>query len=218
MYSRTVNISLFVTFFILGILLLAIPVRAEKPMWTPDDSWINVSGTVESVDADSFVLDYGKNTITVEMDDGDRDADAYKLLPGDKVTVSGMIDDDLYEKRTIEASSVYVDKLNTYFYASAVDEEELPADTFITLEVPVVIPSTTIQGTVTAVTGDEEFILDKGIQEITVEVDAMPYNPLDNEGYQMIEVGDVVSVTGQMDEDFLEGREFVAESIVTIRD
>jgi hypothetical protein len=46
----------------------------------------------------------------------------------------------------------------------------------------------------------------------------MPYNPLDDKGYQKIEVGDVVSVSGNMDDDFLEGRELVAESIVTIAD
>ncbi len=42
------------------------------------------------------------------MDDWDDDADAYALLEGDEVTVSGRIDDNLYEIRTIEASRVYV--------------------------------------------------------------------------------------------------------------
>ena len=50
---------------------------------------ISVTGTVESVEADAFELNlaedmpHGGALITVEMDDGDRDADAYKLLPGD---------------------------------------------------------------------------------------------------------------------------------------
>lgn len=46
---------------------------------------------------------YGNGSITVEMDDGDRDADAYSLDEGDNVTVYGMIDDDLFESATIEA-------------------------------------------------------------------------------------------------------------------
>ena len=38
------------------------------------------------------------------MDDGDRDADAYKLLPGDEVNVIGKVDDDLFQTTTIDAS------------------------------------------------------------------------------------------------------------------
>lgn len=42
------------------------------------------------------------------------------------------------------------------------------------------------------------------------------YNPLDSEGFQQIQVGDRVSVGGTIDYDFLEGRELVASSIVTL--
>ncbi len=187
------------------------PAAGQDPYAKADNTWISISGTVESVMPDAFTLDYGDGIITVEMDDGDRDADGYKLMKGDKVTVSGMIDDDFYESTTIEASSVYVDNLNTYFYASPLDEE----DTFVTYWTPVVLSKTVVQGTVTKV-NDEEFTLDTGIRELTVEVEEMAYNPLDDKGYQKIEVGDVVSVTGEMDSDLFEGRELVAETIVTL--
>lgn len=200
---------------LLGVFLAA-PASAQDPHEAPDDTWISVTGTVESVSADEFVLDlkegghYGENLLIVEMDDGDRDADAYKLLPGDTVTVYGIIDDDFFEMRTIEASSVYVRNLDTYFYASAIDEE----DTFVTIALPVV-SAMVLQGVVTEV-NDDEFKLHTGYREITVEVEEMPYNPLDDVGYQKIEVGDRVSVTGEMDYDFLEGRELVAETITTL--
>lgn len=195
---------------------MVIPASAQDPYLAADDTWISVTGTVESVEADEFELElaedmsHGGALITVEMDDGDRDADAYKLLPGDTVTVYGMVDNDLFEERTIEASSVYVANLDTYFYASGLDEE----DTFVTITPPVV-SATVLQGTVTEV-NDEEFKLSTGLQEITVEVEEMPYNPLDDEGYQKIQVGDRVSVTGEMDYDFLEGRELVAETVTTL--
>lgn len=48
---------------------------------------------------------YGDGNITVEMDNDDRDADGYKLMKGDEVRVSGMIDDDFYNLTSIEASS-----------------------------------------------------------------------------------------------------------------
>ncbi|MBK5938276.1 hypothetical protein [Halochromatium roseum] len=192
----------------------ATSVWAEDPMTQPDDSWISVSGTVESVTRDAFVLDYGDGLMTVEMDDGDRDADGYKLVRGDKVTVNGRIDDDLFEARTLEASSVYVENIDTYFYASAVDEEDIN-DVIVTVSTPVVISATIVQGRVTEV-GTDEFVVDTGLREVRVEVEEMAYNPLDDEGYQKIEVGDRVSVTGQIDNDLFEGRELVADSVVTL--
>ncbi len=190
---------------------------AESPKTKPDDSWISVSGTVLSVEPDSFVLDYGKDTITVEMDDGDRDGDAYKLLSGDKVRVAGKIDDDLFEKRTIEAASVYVEKLNTSFYASAIDEEDRYLETFIPVNATVIAPETVVQGRIIQIPKDDEFIISTGTGTLRVETEAMPYNPLDNEGYQQLDIGDRVSISGEMDYDFLEGREFVADSIVTLQ-
>ncbi|MDZ7752979.1 MAG: hypothetical protein U5S82_15310 [Gammaproteobacteria bacterium] len=207
-----------------GLLLAALtagPAAAEKakPYEKPEDTWISISGTVDAVSSDTFTLDYGQGNITVEMDDGDRDADAYKLIKGDKVRVSGMIDDDLFETRTLEAASVYVENLDTYFYASAMDEEDavITVTTPITITTPVVISETVIRGVVTE-TSDEEFVIDTGLREVRVEVEEMAYNPLDDEGYQKIEVGDRVSVTGDMDDDFLEGRELVADSVITLSD
>lgn len=201
--------------FFMGIIFAAYasPTSAENPYLKPNNSWISISGTVKSVSPDSFRLDYGKGMIQVEMDDGDRDADAYKLLAGDKVTVTGFIDDDLFETTKIEAGSVYVEKLGTTFYASAVDEEDFyyidPAPAYV------VVSNTLLQGTVTDV-GSEEFTVNTGKRKVTVEVDAMPYNPLDKIGYQKIQKGDRVSVSGRMDYDFFEGRELVADSIVTL--
>ncbi len=192
---------------------LAASALAQNPYAKPDDTWISIDGEVRSVRPDEFVLDYGEGNIIVEMDDGDRDADAYKLVEGDMVTVNGLIDDDFFETTTIEASSVYVEKLDTYFYASAMDEE----DAFVTIVEPVVVSTTVLQGTVTEV-NDDEFRLDTGTREIIVEVEEMNYDPLDDLGYQQIDVGDRVSVTGEMDYDFLEGQEFVATSIVTLAD
>lgn len=193
--------------------LAAAPALAEDPYLQPDDSWISISGTVESVTRDAFLLDYGDGAVTVEMDDGDRDADAYKLLVGDRVTVYGVVDDDLFETTTIEASRVYVEKLGTYFYASAVDEE----DTWFYPIEPVVVSDAVLQGLVTDV-NDEEFMLFTGPRTITVNVEEMAYNPLDDKGYQKIEEGDRVSVSGHMEYDVFANREFAARAIVVLSD
>jgi hypothetical protein len=168
------------------------------------------------VGRDEFTLNYESSAlgsdraIIVEMDDGDRDADAYKLLPGDTVTVVGKIDDGLFEARTIEASSVYVANLDTFFYADSRDEE----DNFVTV-MPPVVSSTVVQGVVTEV-HDQGFKLEVGDIDLSIDVEQMAYNPLDDEGYQQIDVGDLVTVTGEMDYNLLEGRELVATSVTTL--
>ncbi|MDZ7752972.1 MAG: S1 RNA-binding domain-containing protein [Gammaproteobacteria bacterium] len=189
------------------------PVLAEEPYMKPDDTWISISGTVKHVETDTFTVNYGEGIISVEMDDGDRDADAYKLFEGDKVTVNGRVDDDLFETATLEASSVYVEDIGTTFYSSSVDEEDAYA--VVNLTTPIVVSATWVEGNVTDVNG-EEFSIDTGPRQIRVDVSEMPYNPLDDKGYQKVEKDDRVRVTGNMDDDLLEGRELMADSVVTL--
>lgn len=190
----------------------------NNPYATPDDSFIRMSGTVKSVMPNSFVLSFGTDgamdEITVEMDDGDRDAEAYALLEGDKVTVSGLIDNDVFQKRTIEASTVYVDKLQTYFYASASDEED---PVVVPVAVGVIEPVLWVQGKVVNVS-ENEFTLEAGDNDLKIDVNDLPDNPLDDEGYQKLETGDIVSVTGQVEGGFLTRRELIADSVVKLHD
>ena len=185
---------------------------AADPYNKPDDSWINISGTVEAVTQDAFTLDYGEGIVTVEMDDGDRDADAYKLLKGDKVSVSGLVDADLFETTTIEASSVYVESIGTHFFASAVDEEDYAT---VAVTTPVVVSNTVLRGLVTEV-GPTSFKINTGDKQMEVDVDEMPYNPLDDEGYQKIEKGDFVEVSGYIDDELFDGRVFDARALTVL--
>jgi len=193
---------------VLGLTILA---TGQEPYQKEDESWISLSGTIEDVTADTFLLNYGDGVIKVEMDDWDADSDAVGLLEGDNVRVSGRIDDDLFETTTIEASSVVVESLKTYFYASAADEE----DTLIDVTVPVVPAQTVLRGYVTSKSADE-FVINTGTRAVRVETEEMGYDPMDDTGVPQVDVGDHVSVSGTMDSDFLEGRELVAESIVEL--
>lgn len=192
-------------------------VLAQQPYERADESWISISGTVASSNADSFVLDYGDGVITVEMDDWDNWGDAYGLIDGDEVTVYGRIDDSAFEVSKIEAGSVYVDDLNTYFHAGAADEETYGGWNY--LYAPVNVGEVTVRGTVQSVDEEnEEFKLDTGLVEITVDTDELYYDPLDEAGYQQVASGDRISVTGEIDRSFFEGREIVADTIVTLDD
>jgi hypothetical protein len=202
--------------------LLTAPALAQDadPYAQPDDSWISISGTVVAPDEDSFSLDYGDGVILVEMDDWDTYGDAYGLMDGDRVTVYGEIDDDLFEAASIEAGSVYVENLNTYFYASSADEENGDyTPYFWTVTTPLELSRATVRGTITDIDRPErEFTLDTDDQQVTVETEFLGYNPLDELGFQKLAEGDRVSVTGAFDRDFLEGRVFEADSVITLSD
>lgn len=183
-----------------------------SPYTKPDGSWITLSGTVAAATDTSFTLDYGKGIVTVEMDDWDWYAEGNKIIEGDKVTVYGRVDDDLYELTSIEASSVYVENLNTYFYASAADEEGT-----IISDAPLVLSWVSVTGEVTEIDG-REFTVRMGPEStMTVDTAAMLYNPLDDIGYQQIEVGDRVRASGEIDVGFFDGRELEAASVVTLQ-
>lgn len=191
-------------------------VAQPNPATLEDDTWISLNGTVTSVSDSTFRLDYGDGIATVEMDDWDNYGEAFVLADGDNVTVFGEVDNDLYEKTKIEASSVYVEDLNSYFYASSADEEEVGE---WAVELDPEVGDITYIGTVETVDPlAEEFTIDTGVTELTVDTSPLVYNPLDDEGFQKIEKGDRVSVNGVIDSDFFEGSELKADSIVTLRD
>jgi len=202
------------TFTASATLLPALAFAAESPYTKPDDTWINLSGTAVDTGPNSFVLDYGQGTITVEMDDWSwYDKEGYGLIEGDKVTVYGKVDDDIAEANTIEASSVYVESLGTYFYADSADEETLN----YSVVTPIVAGYTELTGTVTS-TSAFEFTIDSGVQQMTVDTSLLDYNPLDEKGYQQIDEGDLVTVTGDLEADLSESMELVADSIVILDD
>ncbi|MEQ8330717.1 MAG: DUF5666 domain-containing protein [Longimicrobiales bacterium] len=196
-------------------LLLPAAAAAQDPYEMDDDTWISLDGTVEAVSADAFTLDYGDGLVTVEMDDWDDDADGYKVVVGDEVSVYGAVDDGLFEATTIEASSVYVDGLNAYFYASSADEEDF--DEFVSIYTPLQPASALVQGTVVG-THDDHFTISTGEGLLRVGLSDLGYDPLDDRGWQKLEIGDRVSVRGTVDAGFFTDRELDAESIVTLFD
>ena len=199
---------------ILAACALSAPAQAQGPAAAYDGEWLTVRGTVVSSDPDSFLLDYGAKTIPVEMDDYDW-YNENVVLPGDRVTVAGRLDRDFLENRKIEASSVYVDKLHTTFFASAADEEAT------------ILPwahiwsgagggSVSLTGEVRSIDG-EEMIVDAGLLEYKVDVGPLDYDPFDAAGVQHIAVGDRVSVFGEMDDaDLFDRREIAAVSVTEL--
>lgn len=133
------------------------------------------------------------------------------MIEGDEVIVNGLIDNDFFETVSIEASSVYVPKLNTHFYASARDEEDYPGWYSLDPDYGEVIA----QGTVTAVDGNE-FTINQDSESLTISTAYMEHNPLDNVGYHQIDVGDIVQVSGDLEFGFMNNAELEADSVITL--
>lgn len=203
-----------------GAVLFSVSAAAQtpQPYLQPEDTWISLSGTVESVQQNAFMLNYGSGTVTVEMDDVDRDAESYQLGSGDRVVVSGLINGDFFEMTSIDASSVYVEGASAFFHASTQDGDNSTFyDPIVSVTDPIVDGEVTLQGTVTSVNPvEDEFVLNTDTRTLTVEVDNVAQNPLDDEGYIQLDPGDTVSVSGRMSEGFFEDRVFVADYVISV--
>jgi len=188
----------------------------QAPDQLEDDAWITLEGSVSAVSDDEFRLQYGPHSIEVEFDDDDRDAASYMLNEGDKVIVTGRVDDDFFEEAEIEAHTVFVESAGTTFFSNdAAGEDARKHSVVYNAWLPVKDFRTVVTGTVTEVNGDD-FTVFTGSKNLEVDVDELGYDPFDDEGYQKIEVGDRVQVTGEIDEDFFFRRELEAKSVIEL--
>lgn len=197
--------------------LLAVPATAQdqtkevasdhaEVKTATDREWVTISGTVKESAGEYFSLNYGKGSIIVEMDDYDPYNDNL-LLEGDKVSVTGKIDKDFYESKSLEASSVYSERLNTYFYANPADEET-SLFTYPTAALATNNDWVGMTGIVQSV-DDSEVRMMSGQQAITIDLTELPKKP-------SVEKGDRISVYGKVDNDLFEGFELVAASVTTM--
>lgn len=190
---------------------------AEVVETVADNTPIVLSGTVQSTQDDKFVLDYGDGIITVEMDGWEwAGGEGSYLKPGDNVTVSGNIDNDLFSGRELEADTVYLHNYYTYYYTEG--STSYPYDFYDYGEAVSMEDGSyaTLTGTIAGQQGDEFTINTMG-STMKVDVSDMSDNPFDAEGYLRLKPGDRVRVYGEMDEDFFSGRELEADRIVLLR-
>jgi uncharacterized protein YdeI (BOF family) len=180
--------------------------------------FITISGKVNDVKANSFRLQTGKENIFVEMDEYDKwAADGFKLKNGDQVVVNGRIDKDFLEQKKIEAGSVYVQNIDTYFYANSADEEDfnyIPTTYSYFRSLPDGA-SVDIQGKITSIAG-REFTVDTGLRKITVDSSKLVFNPFDQKGSLKLSTGDRVRVSGKVQENNWDLKEVSANSLIEL--
>lgn len=203
----------------LSVALAATTVSAQSTdvATTFDEEWIMLSGKVETVLATSFLLDYGQDDITIELDKFDWDVER-SVLPGDRVTVTGRMDRNLYDARSIEAATVFVPRLNEYIYADPEDEEGDPSLSY--RFTPGVYSGSddgdwmSFSGLVTAMEGDE-IMVDTGISSIRVDTSPVPGGLVS----PSVDIGDRVLVSGELDAaDLFDKKEVEANSVTRLND
>lgn len=165
-------------------------------------SLLNLAGKVVSTTPTSFQLDVGDDMVTVEMDDWDWFKEGRQLKAGDDVVVTGRVDQDLWERKKMEANSVFVRNLGVTFYANGADEEDLAAALIGTR------PVTSTLGAVTSVEG-AEFTVGSPRGPVRVDLSQLRVRPV-------LKVGDTVQAWGPIDIDTNEKLELMAQGVVVL--
>lgn len=188
---------------------------AKRKPSIPDEGtegWISVSGRVTSTKNDSFVLDYGRGNVRVDMSEWNWERNKLPVSNGDRISVSGFM-----ERNDLQARTIYVQDLNTHYYVDPsrkIDPVIYPQPGG-TVDALADEPRLMVTGTVTQVDG-REFTLEAGGRQFQVDTSQMRYNPLDRQGFQQVSKGDRVTVNGELDEGVFEGREIEAYSVISL--
>ncbi len=196
-------------------LTVASPMAMSKESMK-DDSWVTLSGTITKVDdeGEEFTLDYGSGSIRVEVEDwswGDRPD---RIRQGDRVTVNGRVDDDLFQSKEIDAESVYDEGRGAFYYRSDFGNAKGPRVSYSgapdQLEDDYWI---TLTGTVSEI-DNPVFYVHAGGKKIRIDTSHMRKSPLRKEAERPLEVGDRVQISGVYDDGFFKRGELDAGTIV----
>lgn len=180
-----------------------------------DNNYVSLSGTVGKIlDQDEFELNYGTGTIKVDMDDnwpsiltkeGATNA-ATLLKAGDKVTVSGKVDKNWLTANEIDAEAVTFKSGSHLITYSKEERSENMWDRG--MDYFRESGQISMNGKVTEVKNDHEFILQYGGGTIQVDTD-----PLEVPPSKPIAVGDTITVIGTYDKGITERNEIQATRI-----
>jgi uncharacterized protein YdeI (BOF family) len=184
---------------------------APAPALT-EDAYVTVSGSVgEIVDADEFTLNHAGGKIRVDTNDYWANLfrkDAVEVLkPGDTVTVTGVVDDNFFTKKEIDATRIlHKGKDYSRVYRSAPEDGYWPyygwGDGMYGDDV-------SVSGTVSKILSDDEFELKYGTGVLKVDVGALEVSETDR-----LRQGDRVTVYGDMDDNWFGKRELDADYLV----
>lgn len=189
--------------------------QAANQNTAEDDSYVTLSGTVGGVsDKDEFTLNYGGGTIKVDTNDAwpnlfNRDANnaTRYIREGDRVVVTGKVDDNWFTQRELDAYSLRHQRGSEVFNYEA--ERRSAAAPAIKDDMLDDKGSVTITGTVSKVEDNGRYLVRYPGKMTAIRVDASalkeagPFN-----------VGDRVTVTGPLTDTLFTRKEIKADGII----
>ena len=122
---------------------------------------------------------------------------------GDTVTVTGWLDESFIRSGSLDILGVYVEDRRAFFTLGEAESGNGEGMR------PLVVPTDTLgregdasmTGTIVELQ-DEAFVLRAGPAEVLVDTTPLFYNPYDDVGIQVLEIGDRVHVTGTLETGF----------------
>jgi len=189
--------------------------RPSDPSYLSDSSWATFSGSITDTEQNFFTLDYGNGEITVSLNELDNNK-AYSFKEGHTVTVTGQIDKTFFDNAILNASTVYIDVLNTTLFSNSMDANDRIAFTnsrYAELQDDVVTLIGWVEQTDELM---DSITLDIGEQTVEVNLDSLSFDPFAEGGLIQLDKGDRVKVTTSIDEAVLSDYRFEAKSLIVL--
>lgn len=172
-----------------------------------DGSWIGIHGTVGMVGANSFFLDYGDSTVMVGLTG--EVLSEYHFIRGQKLTVYGKVDNDLFEKNIVKARAVVIEGSEDNELTVVGEEDKVKVITASHVSTSV------IHGLVTAVT-EKRIVIEQGSEKLSIDTSELSSDVTDDQGRTQVKQGDLVTVQGVLRRDFWDNRTLLATAMDVI--
>lgn len=192
---------------------------ASSAATAQDDSYVTISGTVGSlIDDDEFYLNYGSGR--VKVDTNDKWANMFKadannagrvLKEGDRIVVSGRVDNNWFANREIDATSIRHQSGGQVFAydldPNMTNLAGVDPGTLLDQQGRVVLT-----GTITRAINNDRYQMRYGTgqQANTIEVDT---TGVDDNTISNLKVGDRITVIGKVDDTLFNRREINADNV-----
>ena len=233
----TKKLSLSACYFaVLGMGASVSSAKAADLQTYEDNAQIVAAGTISNLSDDEFVLTVNGQTINVDYAEWDllnfTDLENY-LQNGEKVVITGDVDDNWFAEDEIEADTIYFTANNTYYsnngdypnynlyyYDSdfASDNNSQASNSNQSSDTSTnegnEYDNTSMRGTVTSLM-DEKFVMKTDSGNVTVNM--KPLSPNREESRVHVEQGDDVLVYGRMNNNSSESNMIKADAVVKIK-
>ncbi len=180
--------------------------KVTDPTEARSSSWIGLEGTIRTVGARSFILAYDGGTLPVAY--GGEALRQHQFQQDQKVTVYGWLDNDLFERKVLKASAISVHNEG--------GAQEVIGDDIAGALRQKPGTGTTVHGRVTGIDG-RLITMDQANGRLVLDTQGMSYDPAQAQGHRRVEVGDVVTATGAIRDEFWSGRTMKVRTLDVVK-